>query len=141
MIETYYLNQKSLPTIPCPHDAAIKEVKFDKEYLTFVFDKDITRYDSVRYYHKDAKRLEIRMHLVDSWIEAYKYQDTNKGYGYIEKKRKKVFKKINKKKNKFEYLYHHVSFQSMVIELWKNDSYILKVEPDFVEFHWTLEGE
>ena len=65
MKEQYYLNGESLPTIPVPHDCIIKNVRLKNQCIEFVFEDDISNYDSIKHYKPDAKSLIIRYHFAD----------------------------------------------------------------------------
>ena len=38
MIEKYFLNGESLPTIPVPHDCVIKHIRLKEQCIEFVFE-------------------------------------------------------------------------------------------------------
>ena len=89
MIETYYLNEKTLPTIPIPHDCVIKNVSIDNQYIVFSFEDDISYHDSIKYIRPDAKSLIVRYHMVDEdsfsvyrWNKPKKFMLKN---GYYER--------------------------------------------------------
>lgn len=66
MKEIYYLNQESLPTIPVPHDCTIKTIRIENQDIAFVFDDDISNYDTIARIQPQAKSLVIRYHFTDS---------------------------------------------------------------------------
>ena len=87
MKEIYYLNQESLPTIPVPHDCTIKTIRVENQDIVFVFDDDISSYDSLSWIRPQAKSLVIRYHLVDrvrdySILHWVKPNLLNKNGGY-----------------------------------------------------------
>ena len=65
MKESYSLSADILPWIPIPHDCIIKTILIDKDRqcISFVFEDDISGYDSVAYTHPGAKSLIIKYHL------------------------------------------------------------------------------
>ena len=135
MSTIYYLNQAVLPTIPKPHDCIITSIEYDSEFLTLKFEDDISYHDSTKIYNPNAKSLIIKIHLLDSQFDVYKWErhlfsGKEKGLSLINCN--KVFSKINR----LEYLSHYIAYNSMIIELFQSDYIILKIETDFIELEW-----
>lgn len=135
MIQKYYLNTDTLPTIPVPHDCVIDEITFDTEYLVFKFEEDISYHDSIKSINPNAVSLIIRIHLVDQEFDAYKFKLRGrlggKGYRLIHNKKLLTLRQKN-----VEYLYHYVGYQSILIKLFQDGDYLLDLYADFVEFQW-----
>lgn len=136
MKETYYLNTDTLPTIPTPHDCVIKEILFDSEFVVLKFEDDISYHDSIKSIMPNALSLEICIHLVDPLFDTYKYTLGNslfrkEGYTLINNS-----KLQNASKRKFEYLYHNIGYQSIMIKLFRYESYLLDINADYIEFDW-----
>ena len=68
MKEQYYLNGESLPTIPVPHDCIIKNVRLKNQCIEFVFEDDISNYDSIKHYNNE----ELNKIAHDFIDECYK---------------------------------------------------------------------
>ncbi|MBQ7886142.1 MAG: hypothetical protein IJ313_04525 [Clostridia bacterium] len=145
MIERYELNRSILPTIPVPHDCIITDITENDEYLVFTFEEDISYHDSIKAIHPSAKGLIIRFHvLFDDVIEGaqlYQYKASKHGTGYMRKKIRKLFKTVNQKNKRLEYLNHYLSYNSIAIELFSKSSIILLLYADYVEFEWIERHE
>ena len=132
----YYLNQDILPTIPTPHDCWVTAVKYDSEFLTLTFEKDISPHDSIKDSNSNAKSLRIRIHLLDPIFDTYKWKSKlslMKGEGFILENTDKIFKKRFKP---MQYLAHYVAYNSIIIELFQSEYIVIKIESDFIEFEW-----
>lgn len=138
MIETYYLNDKTLPTIPVPHDCVIKNVSIDDQYIIFNFEDDISYHDSIKYIRPDAKSLIVRYHMVveDSfsvykWKKPKKFIQKNGYYKCLDNSSIVKFSSGN-----LEYLYHNVGYCSVITKLYEKGFILLDAEVDFIEFEW-----
>lgn len=135
MIETYYLNQNTLPTIPTPHDCPIKRIETTKDFLILEFADDLTGYDSFPD-KPNVKSLIIRIHLLDEDIEIYKNKYSFSKNKYIQIKNEQF---VNLKN--VEYLYHYVRYCSIIIQCISDDLYFLQIYADFIEYEWILKEE
>lgn len=137
MKEIYYLNQDVLPAMPVPHDCIIKSIALEGESLVFSFADDISRYDSVRHIRSDAKSLIIRYHLVDEVYELYKFVKPGKIFfregAYKGLPQDALFRLAD---GKLEYLYHFVSYESIIIKMYSEREIILDADVDYVEYEW-----
>jgi len=145
MIEKYFLNGESLPTIPVPHDCVIKHIQLKDQCIEFVFEDDISYHDSIQYYKPDAKSLIIRYHFAyDSndysiyrWIKPNRLLSKLFSADDCYKRIKNcLLTELSEGKNKLEYLYHNVGYCSIIIKLFSNGYIILDAEIDYVEFEW-----
>lgn len=134
----YFLNKDTVPTIPTPHDCVIKKVSIQEEYIIFEFEDDISCHDSVRYFKPDAKSLIIKIHLIDDFdtykIKHYKRPWCKGDYARIDNS---LLVKIAEKE-RLEYLYHYVGYQSIIIRLWSQTYITLDVQADYIEYKWTI---
>lgn len=135
MTEKYFLNGDALPTVPTPHDCVIKKIEYDNDYLIFIFDDDISSYDSVKFIRPDAKSLIIRIHLIDSF-DTYRWKLSGflRGEGYYLIDNKKL---ISLTKKPTEYISHNIGYQSIMIKIFESEHYLLDIWADFIEFEWT----
>lgn len=138
MIETYYLNDKTLPTIPVPHDCVIKNVSIDNQYIIFKFEDDISYHDSIKYIRPDAKSLIVRYHMVvEDSFSVYKWNKPKKFMlknGYYECLDNSSI--VNFSSGNLEYLYHNVGYCSVITKLFEKGFILLDAEVDFIEFEW-----
>ncbi len=136
-IERYYLNAEVLPNLPTPHDCVIETVSFEKDFLVFTFEKDISSHDSIKHINPNLYSLIIKYHLVDPLFHTYKWKlHTSlfgpEGYVFIDNK-----KLIDiSKKNKLEYLYHNIGYESILLKLYQNGNIIIDAQVDFIEYEW-----
>ena len=135
--EIYYLNQDTLPAMPVPHDCIIKSIALEGESLVFSFADDISRYDSVHHIRPDVKSLIIRYHLVDEVYELYKFVKPGKIFfregAYKGLPQDALFRLAD---GKLEYLYHFVSYESIIIKMYSDRGIILGADVDYVEYEW-----
>ena len=139
--EIYYLNKGSLPTIPVPHDCVVKRICLKKQFIEFIFEDDISRYDSIKYHKPEAKSLIIRYHFaydaddysIYEWVKP-KIPFLKDGHYKCLNNRKLV--QLPKGKFKLEYLYHNVGYCSIIIKLTSKQSIILDADVDYVEYEW-----
>ena len=146
MNESYRLDTEALPFIPVPHDCVIRTILVDKEKqcISFVFEDDISGYDSIAHFKPGAKSLVIKYHLddVDDY-ELYKslkpsLAHRNGGYECLTDAEKGNHDALLElPKHKLEFLSHYVAYKSMIIELWAGTSIILKLNADTVEYEWN----
>ena len=143
MKEIYYLNQNTVPTIPCPHDCIIKDIRIEKDCLVFVFEDDISYHDSIKSIKPNVKSLVMRFHLLNDEYDVDLL---------VQGKAKKLLHKPGKYKNieideqkrtckklistKIEYLYHNVGYCSIIVKLWSRGSVIFDFTVDYIELEW-----
>lgn len=136
MTEIYHLDHSETPSLPCPHDCVIKEIKLENDFLIFVFEDDISYHDSI---DDDIKTLSIKYHLTDKDFlriimkkRGFRFLHPN---GYFEEI---SFRKITSLlKNEVTYLYHFFRFGEIIIELASPYELILNFETDYIEYEWT----
>lgn len=123
--------------MPVPHDCIIKSIALEGESLVFSFADDISRYDSVRHIRPDVKSLIIRYHLVDEVYELYKFVNPGKIFfregAYKGLPQDALFRLAD---GKLEYLYHFVSYESIIIKMYSEREIILDADVDYVEYEW-----
>lgn len=141
MTETYYLNKEKLPMIPAPHDCIIDNISIENQTIIFKFEKDISYHDSIKSIRPDAKSLFIRFHLVESdafsvykWHKPIKFVAKNGYYKLIDNS---AITNLVSNGLKLEYLYHNVSYNSIIVKLFSKYSIIFDAEVDCIEFEWT----
>ena len=134
MKQVYNLSGDSLPVILAQHDLIIDNIFCDNDYLTMIFEKDISYHDSIKNLN-NSKSLIIKIHLIGDYA-VYK-QKINKIFS---KKVSYIQTNIDKIKSKgdikLEYLYHTVGYQKINIELFKQGYILLILEADYIEFEW-----
>ena len=143
MKETFYLNQKILPTIPVPHDCIIKELHLEDDYLILIFEDNISHHDSINSIRPNAKSLVIKMHFVDDvndlqlFIREKPDFVLHKAGAYNEYDLLEDGKNLSLlTNNKLEYLYHNVGFCSIIIKMWSSGSIIFDIASDYIEYEW-----
>ena len=140
MIEEYRLDKTELPILPCPHDCEIKDVNYDDSFLTFVFEDDISQYDSIQHIRPQSVSLIIRYHLIHPDLVIYRAIQHVTRWG-------KRFGRIGyylvdnnylKMTDKLEYLGHWIDYKSILIVLCSEDcgSIIVNAAVDYVEYEW-----
>ncbi len=149
-VETYVLDGNNASNIPLPHDCGIKDIREDDDYLIIVFEDDISYHDAIRAIHPDAQTLTVRFHLEYGGLDSdkaygglqgiYQYRHSKKHVeGYMLVKSLKKLRKLMKECcSPTTYLYHYVAFHQVIVELCVNDSTLLMLWTDSVEFEWTL---
>ncbi len=134
MKEIYRLDGANLPTLPTPHDAIIKHIKREDDFLIFTFEDDISWHDSVKYQSPSAKSLIIKYHLIDDYtIYYYKWNKLRKRSEYLELKNEKILFEADR-----GYCFQYVMYRQMIIQTsqkWRK-SYILHLFTDYVEYEW-----
>ena len=132
MIEKYYLNCDELPTLPTPHDCPIVEIKCVNDFLIFQFAKDLSLYDSIRFKYPKVKSLTIKFHLTEPEVYSYiwKRRLFGRGYELVDNK------KIIRKHNNLDYLYQYISYESLIIKMYKNRDIFIEFSCDYVEYEW-----
>ena len=148
MTELYRLDTDELPCMPTPHDCVIKTILVDKDKqcISFVFEDDISEYDSVANQRPNAKSLVIKYHFYYD-VEDYKLLKWVKPsllhrYGgwkylcdeYIKNGKHDALLKLTK--YDLEYIAHHVAYKSIIIELWTDTHIVLQLAVDTVEYEW-----
>ena len=152
--ETYQLDGKNTDSIPLPHDCVIKDIREDDDYLIIDFEDDISYHDSIEAIHPEAQTLTMRFHLEYGGLNGIKAYGGLQGiYQHRRSKRRhdKGFKCIKNlrelrklmKNCRFgaTYLYQYVSYHQVIIELCVDDSTLLMLWTDAVEFEWTLKKQ
>lgn len=135
---TYYLDKAEWPTIPVPHDCVISSVSFSDDFLVFNFEQDISAHDSIQHICPNAKSLTIKMHLIDTFdiyqMKVRKLPKLKRSYSEIN------FDKLVSlvKQQRVEYLYHYVAFQSLIVNLISEESIILNLRTDYIEYIWKV---
>ena len=140
-VETYSLDGNNAFNIPLPHDCEIKDIREDDDYLIIDFEDDISCHDAIRAVHPDAQTLTVRFHLEYGGLQGiYQYRHSKKhGDGYMLVKSLKKLRKLMKECGfPATYLYHYVAFHQVIVELCVDDSTLLMLWADSVEFEWTL---
>ncbi len=145
MIEKYYLNGESLPTIPVPHDCVIKHIQLKDQSIEFVFEDDISYHDSIQYYKPEAKSLIIRYHFaydkddfsIYKWVNPMRLLSKLFSIdGHYKRIKNSFLTELPEGKFKFEYLDHNVGYCSIITKLFSNGYIILDADIDCVEFEW-----
>ena len=141
MKETYYLNGKTLPAIPVPHDCVIKEIRHGDEGIEFIFEDDITRHDSAGHFAPGARSLIVRYHFADSPgdFSVYKWVKSKKPFskdGCFRPLDNGKLTALTEGKFSLEYLYHNVGYCSVITKLFADGPVILDVWADRVELEW-----
>ncbi len=140
MKEVYYLNKKTLPTIPVPHDCIVKTLSLRDHCIEFVFEDDISYHDSIKNIKPEAKSLIIRYHFANDeddfaiykWVKPRPF---SKAERYI-RLDNRTLAKLTEGKLKPEYLYHNIGYCSIITKLCAYREIILDAEVDYVELEW-----
>ncbi len=147
MKEIYYLDGKTLPTIPVPHDCVIKNISLKDRYIEFVFEDDISYHDSVRAIKPEAKSLIVRYRLLRDADDLSVYKRVTPPRLFSKMFSKDRYKRIDHRsfsewtsgKYKPEYLYHNVGYCSVITKLFSvNGDVILDANVDRIEFEWIV---
>ena len=141
MQEIYYLNRETLPTIPVPHDCIIEDIVIENQYIIFKFEADLSRYDSIKHIKPNVKSLVIKFHLCDECFNLYKW---HKPIKFIAKNG--FYKCIDGSKlltltsgeYHLQYIYHHIAYRSIIIEMWSGTPIRLEISADYIEFDWEI---
>ena len=146
MTELYRLDTTDkLPFLPIPHDCVIKTILIDNDNkcISFVFEDDISDYDSIKYDRPNAKSLVIKYHFISD-VEDYELYQFGKtsflhrrwGYNWLTESEGKHDVLLKLTKHKLEYLHHYVAYGEMLIHLWAETSIVLQLNVDTVEYEW-----
>lgn len=145
MKQTYSLRDKILPTIITPHDCYIVKIELQDDWLTFTFDDDIMHGEDSDI-GPECKFDCIRFHLLPAYYSPLIiYRGTMRRNDRM-KYRQITCNRLQKalKKGTFEYLYHYVAFNCIIIDLHysiekKNlwESYRIELDADTVEIEWS----
>ncbi|MGI5958407.1 MAG: hypothetical protein ACOX60_03190 [Massiliimalia sp.] len=135
---TYYLDKAEWPTVPIPHDCVINNISLSDNFLVLDFEQGISDYDSIQHICPNAKSLTIKMHLIDTFdiyqMKTRKFPKFKKLYEELD-----FDKLVNLVKQKrVEYLYHYVSYQSLIVNLYHNINIILDLHIDYIEYIWKM---
>ena len=138
MKEVYYLDQDTLPVMPTPHDCVIEHIRIENDCIVFEFEDDINKRDANVPLRPGARSLVIRYHLVyEDGFAIFKGIKPGKIFfregGY---KRLSENAMITLAESKLEYLYHYVSYNSVIIHMWSGGDMILYANVDYVEYEW-----
>lgn len=137
MTEKYDLNSETLPSVFIPHDCVIAQISISSEYVTFVFENDISYHDSIRFAYPKYKSLTIRYHLVDDTILVYKWKANrrnSKRSGYMVAETEDLKEWV---KHGLEYISHYVSYNGMMIKLFSESEIIMELSTDIIEYEWN----
>ena len=145
MSKKYYLNTKTLPTIPVPHDCIVKEIHLNNNHLVFIFEDNISNNDSINSIMPNAKSLIMKFHFVDDISDIRLYTKVKKDKIFH---KATVYKEIDLNKHvnkllhlpdqKLEYLYHNIGYHSIILKLWSSDSIVMDITADYIEYDWLL---
>ena len=134
----YYLDKAENPTIPVPHDCMVNSISISDEFLVLNFEQDISIHDSVQFICPNAQSLTIKIHLTDT-LDFNVYQAKRRKFPRY----KRWYEEITPeqlvslvKKKSLAYLYHYVSYQSLIINL--DASIILSLRADYIEYIWKM---
>ncbi len=135
---TYYLNKAEWPTIPVPHDCVIRNISLSDDFLILDFEQEISSYYSIQHICPNAKSLTIKIHLIDTFDiyqmkmrrfpkfrKVYEELDFNKLVGLV-------------KQERVEYLYHYVSYHSLIVNLYCGANIILDLHANYIEYIWEM---
>ena len=135
MIEKYFLNGESLPTIPVPHDCVIKHIRLKEQCIEFVFEDDISYHDSIKNLGVSFKSLKVKYHLVnEDDFSLCKWE--NPSDDFYRRLDNRELTELTKEKYALEYLYHYVGYSSIIIKLFANGEILLDALVDYVEYEW-----
>ena len=146
--ENYVLSGTGV-NIPVPHDCEIRDVREENDYFVIDFE-DVSKHDSIMTIRPDARTLTMRFHLEYGGLNGvraygglqgiYRHRCSKKyGEGYMRIKNiGKLQKLIKGCRIPATYLYHYVAYHQVIMELCVDDSTLLMLWADSVEFEWTL---
>ena len=146
MNELYRLDTDVFPCMPTPHDCVIKTILVDNDNqcISFVFEDDISGYDSIDYYRPNAKSLVIKYHFYEA-VEDYDLYRSMKpsfwhrhgGYERLTDCEKgKHDALLNLTKHYLMYIGHNVAYRNIIIELCADTEIVLRFWVDTVEYEW-----
>ena len=134
----YYLDKTEWPTIPIPHDCIVKGISLSDDSLILGFEQEISTYDSIQHICPNAKSLTIKIHLIDTFdiyqMEIRKFPKFRKLY--VELDFNKLVNLVKQKR--VEYLYHYISYQSLIVNLYCGANIILDLRTDYIEYIWEM---
>lgn len=135
---TYYLYKTEWPTIPVPHDCVIRNISLSDDFLILDFEQEIAAYDSIQDICPNAKSLTIKIHLIDTFdiyqMKIRKFPKFRKLYEELD-----FDKLVNLvKQERVEYLYHYVSYQSLIVNLYCGTNIILDLNANYIEYIWEM---
>ena len=134
----YYLDKAEWPTIPAPHDCVINKISLSDDFLILDFEQGIPIHDSIRNLCPNARSLTIKIHLIDTFdiyrMKTRKFPKFRRSY--IEFDFDKLIRLVERKR--VEYLYHHVSYQSLIVNLYCHENIILNLSTDSLEYIWKM---
>ncbi len=152
-VETYVLDGYNTSGIPLPHDCVITGIREDDDYLVIDFEDDISCYDSIQAVHPDAATLTVRFHLEYGGLNGvkaygglqgiYRHRRSKKhGEGYMRIQNLRKLQKLIKGCGfPATYLYHYIAYHQVIVELFVDDSTLLMLWADSVDFEWTLKDQ
>ena len=136
-IQCYDLNGEPTPLPFVPHDFVIRRLDVTPECVTFTFEDDVTYHDGIRALFPGQRSLILRFRLCDEVIFAYRWHR-----GAV-KGQPGCFRPFDAGKlpglcaGRLEYIDHHVSYCSAIIELaLPAEPVILKMSADCIEYEW-----
>ena len=135
---TYHLDKTEWPTIPVPHDCVIRNISLSDDLLILDFEQEIATYDSIQHICPNAKSLTIKIHLIDTFdiyqMKTRKFPKFRKLYEELDLD--KLVSLV--KRERVEYLYHYVSYQSLIVNLYCGSNIILDLHADYIEYIWKM---
>lgn len=139
-VETYSLIEKTLPTIPVPHDCVIREISLEDGWLVLSFEEGLARRDAVRCIHPEADTLRMRIHLTEE-PALYAYERRRYECVYVQRKPRKLLE-LARREAPLEYLGHFVAYGAMRIELFQETGDLaVELCADQVVLEWLSEDE
>lgn len=140
-VEAYGLMEEKLPTIPVPHDCAVREIALADGWLLFSFEEAIACRDAVRCIHPEADTLRMRIRLTEEEFKLYAYESRRYERVYVQRKPKKLFE-LARKEHALQYLNHFVAYGAMRIELLQETSdLVVELYADQVVLEWLSKDE
>ena len=149
-VETYVLDGCNTSGIPLPHDCVITGIREEDDYLVIDFEDGISCHDSIQSIHPDALTLTVRFHLKYGGLNGVKAygglqgiyrhrRSKGHGEGYMRiKNLRKLQKLIKGCSFPATYLYQYLAYHQVIVELCVDDSTLLMLWADSVDFEWTL---
>ena len=151
MKDVYFLDKEELPTIPVPHDCPIKAILVEDQNMVFVFEDDLTGYDTFARIQPQAKSLVIRYHFTERVRDysIYKWMKPNllnkdgcfkcMADGFTNENQETLVKLTE---STLEYIDHYVSAysRSFLIQLFSSskNEILIEADVDQIEFEWIL---
>ena len=140
MKEIYDLNRLPLDTT-IPHDCVIKEINMIENKIEFIFEDNISDYESISENKNKFKSLIMKFNLLDQDFSVYIWQQPKKGVsknGCYELLDNNVIQELPK--SRLEYISHNIGYNSIVIRLFSETygNVILDLDVSSVEYEWIV---